>query len=369
MNIVMIAHALEGGGAEKQLLLVSTRLAELGHRCAVLTLADGAPAPRLRLLVERALARGVSIQPLARAGLAGRWLTGGASALERTVVWSWGRRADMFVAALQLGGRHPWIVSLRDADGERLRRQVVFHRLIDRLSPVYASNTELNLRQLDELVPGALRRGCVIRNEMDFPSADGADIRPELRPARLRIGMLGNLLLHKKGYDLAVQVAGRLEESGLPAEIEIRGVGHEEARFDALVRERGAGNRIRFGGPTAEPLAFLRRCDAFLLLSRFEGTPNALLEAMSLGLPCVASRVGDLERFARHGEHLRLCPVGDADAAFAEVRALWEDWPAALALGRQGRALCRATFTPEKVDADLRSLLQRVRPPGDEGAI
>jgi len=369
MNIVMIAHALQGGGAEKQLLLVCIRLAGLGHRCTVLTLADAVPAPRLRPLVEQARASGVRIEPLARAIHAGGWLAGGADALEDSVVWSWGRRADIFAAALQLLTRRPWIVSLRDADGDRLRRHGLFHRLVDRLAPLYASNTELNLQQLEEVVPGVGRRGCVIRNALDFPPEDGAHDPVPARPARLRIGMLGNLLLHKKGYDLAVAVAARCVEAGLPVEIEIRGVGHEEAQFQALVRERGVAGSIRFGGPTAEPIAFLRQCDAFLLLSRFEGTPNALLEAMSLGLPCVAARVGDLDRFARHGEHLRLFPVGDADAAFAEVRALWEDWAAARALGRAGRALCRATFTPEQVDADLCVLLRRVRTPDHGGQI
>jgi glycosyltransferase involved in cell wall biosynthesis len=59
-------------------------------------------------------------------------------------------------------------------------------------------------------------------------------------------------------------------------------------RLHDLVSEHGLGDRVRFWGPRDDILRFLHGADIFCLPSHREGMPNALLEAMSCGLPCVA---------------------------------------------------------------------------------
>ena len=60
----------------------------------------------------------------------------------------------------------------------------------------------------------------------------------------------------------------------------------------AHVRTLGLAERVHFAGWTTDVLPFLWAADAFALPSHTEGMPNALLEAMATGLPCVATTVG-----------------------------------------------------------------------------
>jgi glycosyltransferase involved in cell wall biosynthesis len=81
----------------------------------------------------------------------------------------------------------------------------------------------------------------------------------------------------------------------------------------------GVADRLRFTGVTRDVPAQLRAADIFVLPSRREGLPVALLEAMACGLPCVASRLpGSTDAIIEHGVNGVLTPPGDA-AAFAEA--------------------------------------------------
>ena len=63
----------------------------------------------------------------------------------------------------------------------------------------------------------------------------------------------------------------------------------------------------------------MRLADAFVLPSRWEGTPNVLLEAAAAGTPIVATAVDGTAEVFTHGETARLTPVGDAPALAAEL--------------------------------------------------
>ncbi len=70
------------------------------------------------------------------------------------------------------------------------------------------------------------------------------------------------------------------------------GDGPDRGRLEAMASERGVADAVHFTGPVADPAAWLRSADAFVLPSVAEGMSNSLLEAMSTGLACVASRIG-----------------------------------------------------------------------------
>ena len=83
----------------------------------------------------------------------------------------------------------------------------------------------------------------------------------------------------------------------------------------------------------------IRRAGLFALSSAFEGMPNALIEAMALGLPCVATDCpcGGPAALIEHGQNGLLAPVGDAEAFAAALSRLADDPALAAALGRQAR--------------------------------
>jgi glycosyltransferase involved in cell wall biosynthesis len=100
-----------------------------------------------------------------------------------------------------------------------------------------------------------------------------------------------------------------------PARLIILGEGSERAHLEALVRELGIDEDVDLPGQTSNPYAYMARAAAFVLSSTWEGLPTVLIEALSCGVPVIATDCpsGPREILAggRYGE---LVPVGDADA-------------------------------------------------------
>ena len=84
-------------------------------------------------------------------------------------------------------------------------------------------------------------------------------------------------------------------KEGLDLELTVVGDGRYQAELEARAAQLGLGQRVRFLGrlPAGEAVrAEMKRADVFILPSRQEGLPRAMVEAMALGLPCLGSTVG-----------------------------------------------------------------------------
>ncbi len=101
----------------------------------------------------------------------------------------------------------------------------------------------------------------------------------------------------------------------------------------------GVGDRLRFAGVTHDVPSHLQAADVFVLPSRREGLPVALLEAMACGLPCIASRLpGSTEEIIDHDRNGLLTPPGDDAALAAALSRLLTDDAERRRLGDAARA-------------------------------
>ena len=108
-----------------------------------------------------------------------------------------------------------------------------------------------------------------------------------------RIAMLGRLS-YPKGYDLLIdQIEIFIEENpNLEFIINIAGDGEDkESLLNQLSKTKYAKDKIHFVGSINNPIDFLKKHTHFLSFSRFEGLPISVLEAMSVGLPCMVTDV------------------------------------------------------------------------------
>ena len=78
--------------------------------------------------------------------------------------------------------------------------------------------------------------------------------------------------------------------------------------------------------------------DLFALSSLREGLPNVLLEAMALGVPCVATRIAGIPRLIENGENGCLVEPGDMAALASAIRELIGDAAERQRLGQAGQA-------------------------------
>jgi glycosyltransferase involved in cell wall biosynthesis len=124
-----------------------------------------------------------------------------------------------------------------------------------------------------------------------------------------RIGAVGRLI-HQKGYDVLLAALPRVLAE---RDVEVVIVGEGELRTD--LERQAIGLPVEFVGalPEREAVAeFLRGLDLFVMPSRYEGLPNAVLEAMACGVPVVATDVAGMREAV--GPEVELVPSEHPDA-------------------------------------------------------
>jgi len=143
------------------------------------------------------------------------------------------------------------------------------------------------------LVPAA--RSHVVVNGIDIARVQGEAL--EAADARYRLGLepgppvVGAVarLDQVKRLDLLVQAAARVARPDLV--VVLVGAGPEEPRLRELVRALGVQDRVRLAGEVPDAATLLRAFNVYAAPSRKEGMPLAVVEAMALGLPVVASDI------------------------------------------------------------------------------
>lgn len=115
------------------------------------------------------------------------------------------------------------------------------------------------------------------------------------QPAQL--GFAGSLEMHHKGADVLLQAVAICLREGLSVKAHLAGDGRARLQFEALARKLGVSSAVHFHGhiPAGKTMfEFFDSIDIFVMPSRHEGLPRALLEAMARGCPCIASMIGGI---------------------------------------------------------------------------
>ena len=158
------------------------------------------------------------------------------------------------------------------------------------------------------------------------PSADPA--RKNLLPPDWRdkviVGTVG-ALAERKAPEVFVQVARAVTAQTDTVRFVHTGAGHLRGMVEGLAREMNVTDKILFLGSRQDVPQVLQAFDVFLMTSRNEGTPNAALEAMATGLPCVLTDTGDCRDLIDEGVSGMIAPVGDVNALAGHVLRLADD--------------------------------------------
>src|SRR5262249_7245467 len=167
-------------------------------------------------------------------------------------------------------------------------------------------------------------------HEDAFARREDIERRP-LRSGPLHLVFVGSLAQLYKGQDSLINAVARCRAHACDVRLTIVGDGRCRARLEALAAAEGGQAFVRFTGHLdgRGVRDTLDTADLFVLPSRAEGLPRAMLEAMARGVPCLGSRVGGVPELLPAD---RLVPPGDAAALAAAVgrRAPRDPLPPAL---------------------------------------
>jgi glycosyltransferase involved in cell wall biosynthesis len=255
--------------------------------------------------------------------------------------------------------RTPFVAKLTtDPAFERARRLARYHGTMDEFQSArspFKLVRDLTLRRATRVVCpseylAGLARGWgvpadVLPNPVEVPEL------PSREELRARHGLEGPTLVFSGRLvpqkDLGTLLAAA--ELVPEATLLLAGEGEERARLE------GRGARLLGALPRDEVLGLLRAADLAVLSSRWENFPHALVEALAVGTPVVATAVGGVPEIVRDGENGLLVPPGDPAAFAAAIRrGLAErDRLAAAAAASVER------FAPERIYAELEAILEQ----------
>ena len=174
--------------------------------------------------------------------------------------------------------------------------------------------------------------GVVIPNAVRMPAEP-----PQPQRHAPVIGTLARLT-RQKGLDILLEAMAIVVRERPDARLRIAGGGPLEVELRMHTRRLGLDGHVRFEGWVDDGRALLPDWDVFVLASRWEGMPLALLEARAAGLPCVATDVSGTREIIRDGEDGWVVPAEDPAALAAALLDLADDPGRRAAWGARGRA-------------------------------
>ena len=225
--------------------------------------------------------------------------------------------------------------------------------------------TEFNLDHLARMHPATVDRVHLVRNGLELQRFTSRPARPRTSDTEpLRIVAVGRLV-EKKGFALLVEAAAHLRERAIPVAVTIVGDGELRTDLAAQITRLGLDASVHLAGalPQNEVGAVVADADVFVAPcivgtdGNADGLPTVILEAMALGVPCIASDVTGIPEVVRNGETGLLVRSGSVDdlvQALAQVAELSFD---AAALTGRARRCVEQEFDSTVQAARLRGLL------------
>jgi glycosyltransferase involved in cell wall biosynthesis len=186
--------------------------------------------------------------------------------------------------------------------------------------------------------------------------------RPDWRaaPRAIFVGRLAP----EKGLDTLVDAWSRVRATYPKARLILIGEGPQrlslEERIKALGMALGPGQVVEMPGAVADPSEALLQADLFVLPSREEGMSIALLEAMALGIPLIASSIPGNRRLISDFRHGRLAPPNDPEGLALAIIDQWSNFDRAFHMSRAARRRVDQEFSIQSVARKHLELFQDI---------
>lgn len=143
-------------------------------------------------------------------------------------------------------------------------------------------------------------------------------------PKKWRIVTAGRLI-EQKNHKMLISAVARLKDEFPELTLDIYGDGGMKDELHSLIDELLVSDRIFLRGNSSKLHSEIANAGIFIMTSKFEGLSNALLEAMSLGIPCVSTDYPGADELISSGENGLLVGMDDVDGLSEAIRRILTD--------------------------------------------
>jgi glycosyltransferase involved in cell wall biosynthesis len=144
-------------------------------------------------------------------------------------------------------------------------------------------------------------------------------------------------LVYQKAHETLISAMPSVLKEFPETKLDICGDGYMRSKLELQIQSLHLSKNVRLLGRRNDVDRFLAAADIFVLPSRWEGLPIALLEAMSMGLPVIATNVQGVDEVIMKQEYGLLVPVEDADRLAAAILQLLRNPQLRKEMGIAGR--------------------------------
>lgn len=354
LRLAYLIDALNRAGAQTSLLRLARGLASRGYRQRVYCLnrrfhpdllLELQPVAEMIFLGKAQLAAGLGLLRLYRDWRAWR----------PHIVQTFLPASDLIGRAVARAARVPVIVTsirARNVDKSRL------HLWLDRLTMPWAHRVVFNSRHVVEF--SRQREGVHPEQVVVIPNGVPPPRRVWQPARRGLVGTVGRLR-PQKDLPTLLRAFQTVLQSLPAAELWIIGEGELRPALEAQAARLGIAPRVQFLGERGDLPELLACLDVYAHPARFEGMPNAVMEALAAGLPVVATDVDGVRELIVHAQTGWLVPPGDAGALAAQLVYTLTHPDEARRVGAAAARRMAGHFTVEQMvaafDALYRSLL------------
>ena len=359
MNIALIISALLTGGAERQILLSAAELGRMGHKVDLIIyhpqneFVDFIRENKINLV--RISAKGLLRIGRIRA-LAKHLQQGGFE-----VVHAFSGSASIYAA---LAGKLAGVSVI--FGGYRVEHKehgllAFAHRMIDQ----FLTGWIVNSRGIADSMVAALginpQKFFVVHNGI-VPEAFQSELSRD--EARHKLGLPESqqvvtkvARLHpQKNHRLFLKMASILLKHRSDVSFLIVGGGLLRSDLEDYAKSLGICDRVLFLGIRSDIPDILAATDISVLTSEYEGFPNALIEAMCVGIPVVSTNYPGIEELIVDDKNGFIVPRNDAESMAAKITQLLDDADLRKRMGREGMKMVQECLSPAAMAQNLVSV-------------
>ncbi len=224
------------------------------------------------------------------------------------------------------------------------------------------TNNEANVNWLQSFCPEDKKdKVRLIYNSVAFPQENSVRCESPTRPYRiLSIGRF----VRTKGFPYLLTAMARLVRENFPVTLTLVGDGAWRGRLEKMVDRLNLSSCVEMPGflPNDEMPALIKSHDLLVVPSVIhsngdrDGIPNVIMEALSLGMPVVATDVCGISEIIQNGKTGFLVPQRNARALADAIRQSFEDWENSCKMAQSGHKLVLDIFNPLKNSLALKDL-------------
>ncbi len=243
-----------------------------------------------------------------------------------------------------------------------LRRQLILGRLLLRAARRADRTIAINSDMTGALLDYGFERDSIVEipNGVELPpqqtESEKHGLRTALRlPADLPIVVYSGSLTPRKNVEALVDAISIMKDRGTECHLLLVGDGGSRRDIERRVHEGGLGEAVTFTGFVRDVRSYLRAADIFALPSLAEGLSNSVLEAMSVGLPCVVTSVPGNTDLVDDGRTGYLVPPRDQNSLASALERALGDPVSASSVGARARDMVKRRYS---IDSTVDQLLE-----------